>query len=172
MSAISPSPVRVVKERFESKEKLVAAVEKLAGEDLWLDRINAKKGLGRVSNGKLVRLFDLLSLAKKQFGSRAKLIDAILALENKPKDQGYRGKLEHYPLPRLLDLHSATEKRSKRTEAAKAPVAGKPKPKPKPKAAPKKGAAKTAASQASNVAKAKSVKAKAKAKAKAKKKKN
>ena len=164
---MSASPVRVVKERFESKEKLVAAVEKLAGEELWLDRLNSNKGLKRVSNGKLVRLFDLLSLAKNQFGSRDKLIDAILALENRTKDKGYRGKLERYPLPRLLDLHSAAEKRSKRAQAAAAPA---PKPKTKPKAAPKKAASKAQPSDATKASKVKTAKAKAKAKAKKKKK--
>ena len=34
------SPVTVVKERFESKEKLVEAVQKLATADLWLDRVS------------------------------------------------------------------------------------------------------------------------------------
>jgi hypothetical protein len=30
------TPVSLVKERFESKEKLVAAVQKLATQDLWI----------------------------------------------------------------------------------------------------------------------------------------
>jgi hypothetical protein len=42
---MSATPLSVVKERFQSKEKLVAAVEKLATEDLWLGRVNAVKGL-------------------------------------------------------------------------------------------------------------------------------
>ena len=35
------SPVTAVKERFQSKEKLVEAVQKLASADLWLDQVNA-----------------------------------------------------------------------------------------------------------------------------------
>ena len=71
------TPVSQVKERFESKDKLVAAVQKLATAELWSDRVNAAKGLGRVSNAKLVRLHDTLTDAKKRFGSRDKLISSI-----------------------------------------------------------------------------------------------
>ena len=68
------TPVSQVKERFESKEKLVAAVQKLATADLWLDKVSPAKGLARVSNAKLVRLHDSLTDAKKRFGSRDKLV--------------------------------------------------------------------------------------------------
>ena len=50
------SPVTVVKERFQSKEKLVEAVQKLATADLWIERLNADKGLAKVSNQKLIKL--------------------------------------------------------------------------------------------------------------------
>ena len=54
------SPVTVVKERFESKAKLVEAVQKLATADLWVERLNADKGLAKVSNEKLIKLHDVL----------------------------------------------------------------------------------------------------------------
>jgi hypothetical protein len=147
---MSKPPSSAVKERFESKDKLVAAVQKLATADLWIDRVNDTKGLGRVSNAKLLRLHELLTRAGKEFGSRAKLIDAILGLENRAKDQGYKAKLEQYPVPRLLDLHGAAERRKKRadarTEALSKPPAEKPVRKAKPKAAAKpKAKAKAAA---------------------------
>jgi hypothetical protein len=50
------TPLAVVKERFESKEKLVAALEKLATKELWIGRVNDVKGLKRASNKKLIRL--------------------------------------------------------------------------------------------------------------------
>ncbi len=111
------SPVARVKAAFESKEKLVAAVKALAGGDLWIDRVNDVKGLEKVSNAKLLRLHDALSTAKKEFGSRAKLIEAIVKLEKRGKDTGYRTRLETYPVPRLLDMHAAATRRAKRTEA-------------------------------------------------------
>ena len=143
------TPVSQVKERFESKEKLVAAVQKLATAELWSDRVNAAKGLGRVSNAKLVRLHDTLTDAKKRFGSRDKLIDSIVELNKRVKDKGFAAKLAAYPLPQLLDLHAAATRKSKRAEVAakakpaKAEKAAKPKA-AKPAAAKPKAAAKSA----------------------------
>jgi hypothetical protein len=140
------TPLSVTKERFQSKDKLVEAVQKLATEDLWLDRVSSAKGLARISNAKLARLHEVLTLVKRDFGSRAKLIDAILTLEKRAKDTGYKTRLEKFPLPRLLDEHRSASRRSKKSEAK---AAAKPaKPAPKKKAAPKK-ASKKASSSAS-----------------------
>jgi len=139
------TPVSQVKERFESKEKLVAAVQKLATADLWSDRVNSAKGLGRVSNAKLVRLHDTLTDAKKRFGSRDKLVSSIVELNKRVKDKGFASKLEAYPLPQLLDLHAAATRASKRAEvAAKAKPAKVEKAKAAPKTAKPKAAAKAA----------------------------
>lgn len=110
---MAKSPLALVKERFGDKEKLVAAIEKLATKDLWLDRVNASRGLGMISNQKLLRLHAALEDATKRFGTRAKLINAILSLESRTKDQGFQARLEKYPLPRLLDLEAAAQKRKK-----------------------------------------------------------
>jgi hypothetical protein len=138
------TPVSQVKERFESKEKLVAAVQKLATKDLWLDRVSTGKGLGRISNAKLVRLHETLTDAQKRFGSRDKLIASIVELNKRVKDKGYAAKLAAYPLPQLLDLHASVARSSKRAEAAakKAPAKVE-----KPKAA-KKAPAKAASAKA------------------------
>ena len=142
------TPVSQVKERFESKEKLVAAVQKLATAELWSDRVNSAKGLGRVSNAKLVRLHDTLTDAKKRFGSRDKLIGSIVELNKRVKDKGFAAKLAAYPLPQLLDLHAAATRKSKRAEvAAKAKPAKAEKPAKKAVAAKPK-AAKPAAKSA------------------------
>ena len=106
------SPLSVVKEKYGDKQKLVAAVEKLGTDELWLDRVSETKGLARVSNAKLLRLHETLSAVKEKFGSRAKLIDAILASEKRAKDKGYRARLEKYPTPRLYDLQQASAKRA------------------------------------------------------------
>jgi hypothetical protein len=122
------SPVTAVKEQFQSKEKLVEAVQKLATPELWLDRVNSVKGLARVSNQKLLRLQAQLTDAKSRFGSRAKLIDAILDLEKRVKDPGYKTRLEGFPLPRLLDVHGVLAKKAKRATAKKNPAAPKKAP--------------------------------------------
>ena len=102
------SPFAEVKDRFGSKEKLVDAVRDLAGEDLFLDRVNEDKGLERVSNKKLLHLHAVLSEVKERFGTRAKLVDAILEVEGR-KDQGYRDRLERWPTPRLWDWFKSVE---------------------------------------------------------------
>jgi hypothetical protein len=148
-------PLRLVKDSFQSKEKLVEAVQKLATSDLWIDRVSSAKGLGRVANGKLVRLHTILTDAKKRFGSREKLITAILELEKRVKDAGYRTRLEQYPLPRLMDTHAAADRRAskaKKSEAAPKKKAPKKAPaaeaKPAKKAPAKKAPAKKASAKA------------------------
>mgnify|MGYP000918235767 CR=1 FL=1 len=112
------APLALVKERFGEKAKLVEAVRALATEELWLGRTSADrggdKGLEHVSNAKLIRLHDTLSQVKKDFGSRAKLIDAICELEKRSKDEGYKKRLGAWPVPRLYDSYKAAKKRADR----------------------------------------------------------
>ncbi len=131
------NPLAIVKEKFGDKQKLIAAVEAFAKkDDLWVNRINEKKGLAHVSNAKLLRLHETFTSVKEKFGSRDKLVAAILELEKRTKDEGYKTRLMGYPVPRLYDLYQSTSKRH--ASAAKAPKAAKKAAaKPKTKAAPK-----------------------------------
>jgi hypothetical protein len=108
------SPLASVKAKFGAKQKLVEAVKALATEELWLGRTNADRGgdrgLEHVSNAKLLRLHAVLSAVKEKFGTRAKLIDAILETEKRTKDAGLRKRLEAYPVPRLFDLYRVATK--------------------------------------------------------------
>jgi len=120
------SPLAQVKDQFKEKKKLVEAVKALATEDLWLGRTNedrgGDKGLARVSNAKLLRLHATFTEVKKKFGTRAKLIAAILESEKRTKDAGYKTRLEAYPVPRLYDQYRTHEKRAaaaKATQSAK-----------------------------------------------------
>jgi len=114
------SPIQQVKTSFGEKAKLVSAVQALATESLWLDRVNPDKGLAKVSNTKLLRLHAALTRAKDQFGSRDALIGAVLTLGKRGKDDGYKARLAGYPVPRLLDLHDSLSKKSTPAPAAKA----------------------------------------------------
>jgi hypothetical protein len=120
------SPLAQVKDRFGDKAKLVAAVQALATEALWLDRLNSEKGLAKVSNAKLLKLHASLSKAKDEFGSRDKLVDAILTLEKRTSDAGHKTGLANQPLPRLLERHArlnrAAKKAAPAAEAAAAPA--------------------------------------------------
>jgi hypothetical protein len=110
---MSKSPLETVKERFKNKDALVSALKSLASTDLWVDRLNGDKGWDSVSNKKLLHLHDVLSAVKKQFGSRAKLIDAIAATAKRAKDADYKKGLERFPTPRLFEIWKSGEKRSK-----------------------------------------------------------
>jgi len=140
------SPLQAVKERFGDKQKLVDAVKALATSDLWLDRVSDVKGLAKVSNAKLLRLHEMLSGVKKDFGSRAKLIDSILSLEKREKDAGLRGRLETFPTPRLVDLHASAARAAKKAKAAGPKKQAKPAAKKKT-ARSKKAKAKAAAAK-------------------------
>jgi hypothetical protein len=105
------SPLALVKEKFGDKEQLVLALEKLTGDELWVSRTNKDKGLAHVSNAKLLRLFATFTEVKDKFGTRDKLIDAILELEKRTKDAGYRQRLSAWPVPRLYDTYKTTSKR-------------------------------------------------------------
>jgi hypothetical protein len=111
------SPLALVKERFGEKSKLVEAVKGFVNDDLWVARSSAdrggSKGLDHVSNAKLIRLHAVFSEVKEKFGTRAKLIDAIIDAENRTKDTGYRSRLEAWPVPRLYDYYKAAAKRAK-----------------------------------------------------------
>jgi hypothetical protein len=148
------SPLSTVKDKFGDKEKLVAAVKELTSDDLWVSRENKSKGLDHVSNAKLLRLHATFSAVKDKFGTRAKLIDAILELEKRTKDEGYKSRLLKFPVPRLFDMYKSAEKRTNATKKAEAK-----------KAAPRKAAAKKAAPKAPVAKKAATKKAAPKKKA-------
>ena len=118
------SPLAVVKEKFESKDKLVEAVKAFMTDDLWLKRTSADRGKDRgiedVSNQKLLRLHATFSAVKEKFGTRAGLIDAILELEKRAKDAGYKKRLETYPVPRLYDRYQTLKRAADRAAKASA----------------------------------------------------
>lgn len=150
---MAQSPLAALKAKFETKEKLVAELEKFTkSDDLWVGRLNEKKGLAHVSNAKLLRLHATFTAVKEKFGTRAKLIDAIAEIEKRTKDEGFKTRLGNYPVPRLWDMYqSASKRQAAATKAPKKKAAAAPAPK---KAAAKK-AAQTPAQKKTAAAKAK-----------------
>src|SRR5580693_1056442 len=116
------APHAAVKEKFGDKAALVAALEKLTGADLWVSRTNKEKGLAHVSNAKLLRLHATFTEVKEKFGTREKLVDAVLELEKRVKDTGLREKLSGWPVPRLFDAYKSAKKRSTAAAGANAPA--------------------------------------------------
>src|SRR5258708_39058566 len=117
----SKTPLARVKEQFKDKASLVAAVEKLAGTDLWVSRTNAGKGLAHVSNAKLLRLHATFTEVKAKFGTRDKLVGAVLEIEKRAKDTGLLHKLSEWPVPRLWDAYKSAAKRHAPPSGASAP---------------------------------------------------
>jgi hypothetical protein len=156
------TPLALMKEQFGDKAKLVEAVEKLTGEDLWVSRTNSTKGLAHVSNAKLLKLHATFTEVKQKFGTREKLIDAILEIDHRSKDAGLRARLLEWPVPRLFDAYKSAMKRKgvkaappvkAPKEAAKAPAAKAPAAKaPVAKRAAAKAPAKKAAGKTSKPA--------------------
>ena len=107
------SPLATVKERFGDKAGLVKAIEGLATPELWVDRINAGKGLMCVSNRKLLHLHQVLAEVQSQFGSREQLIAGIAELERRSNDADYKRGLESAPTPKLYSQYLAAKKRQK-----------------------------------------------------------
>ena len=137
------SPLAQVKEKHSDKAKLVAAVEKLQ-DGLWLDRTNKNKGLAHVANSKLLRLHHIFSAVKDKFGTRDKLIEAILEAEKRTKDESYKERLAKYPVPRLWDLYRSKTRHSAPVEKrAAAPKAAAKAPAKTKKTATKKSTAGT-----------------------------
>lgn len=109
------SPLAITKERFgddrkAAKAKLVQAV-RTAGADLWVDK-GDESALDRVSNAKLIHLETTFQTIKKEIGSRAKLVDALLDVEKRSKDEGYRSHLEKQSTLRLWDRLRTLKKKA------------------------------------------------------------
>lgn len=154
------SPLGTVKAKFGDKAKLVSELEKFTKDgDLWVSRVNERKGLAHVSNAKLVKLHQTFTAVKEKFGTRAKLIDAIAEVEKRSKDEGYKTRLGAFPVPRLWDLYQSVSKRAaakdkpiKKASAAKKAAAADLATK---KAAAKKAAVAVAAKKTAAAAKKK-----------------
>src|ERR1700744_1605592 len=103
----SKTPLAVMKEKFGEKAQLVEAVEAFTGDEMWVARTNKDKGLAHVSNAKLLRLHATFTEVKQKFGTREKLIEAILEIEKRAKDAGYKQHLLAWPVPRLYDAYKS-----------------------------------------------------------------
>jgi len=112
------TPLAIVKDKFGEKAKLVEAIEKLTNDGLWLSRSSEGKGLAHVSNSKLLRLHATFTEVKEKFGTREKLVDAVLEAEKRVKDTGLRQKLSEWPVPRLFDAYRSAQKRARASKPA------------------------------------------------------
>jgi hypothetical protein len=101
------SPLQTIKRDFNSKkdlvDKLVGAVERFEDEDDAAFRSR----LMSVSNKKLLRLHATSQRVASEFGTKEKLVDAIVTLKFSKSNDDFKTKLMGYRIGRLLDLHSS-----------------------------------------------------------------
>ena len=113
------TPLQKINDRFGSKEKLVSELKSMFDKgDLFIERLNAEKGLASVANAKLLKLYDTAQVVKEKFGTREKLIADLLDKLGRTKDVGLKERFENWGLPRLWDYHKSLSKKLKK-EAAK-----------------------------------------------------
>ena len=141
---MAKSPAQIVKDKFGDKQKLVDAVKAFVTDELWVSRENKDKGLAHVSNAKLLRLHSIFTTVKEKFGTRGKLIDAVVEAAGRTKDAGYRTRMDGWPVPRLFDAYKSLTKKSAKPAEKKAEKKAAA-PSPAPEAKPAKKAAKPAA---------------------------
>lgn len=106
------TPLAEVKERFGSKENLVKELRQLFDKtDLFENRLNPDKGLARVANAKLLKLYSVANEVKERFSTRAKLTEDLLKLLGRQKDEQYKSSLDGWGLPRLWDYYKRIAKK-------------------------------------------------------------
>jgi hypothetical protein len=101
------NPLQTVSEKFGSKDKLVSELLSLIKRSADLSKDEFKKTLLAQSNRKLLVLHQRETDVKDRFGSKTKLVDALVSAKmgkNKIEDRGYRSHLEHRTNGQLLDM--------------------------------------------------------------------
>jgi hypothetical protein len=106
------TPLTKVNDEFGGKEKLVDAIVAVLerGDE---DKDALRRRLLAASNTKLLRLHGVAA-AVKEHGGKAKLIESILKLSNRSKDEGYKARLSAYTPARLLDIYGTMDRAQKR----------------------------------------------------------
>lgn len=100
------TPLQQVKEQFGSKEALAKKLIPLLDRREDEDAEEFERRVATASNKQLLRLWASEEAVKTRFGSKDKLVDAIVKARFDGKDNAdYRAKITNYSKTRLLDLH-------------------------------------------------------------------
>ena len=114
-------PLSLVKEQFGTKEQLVDALTALpegvlargSGDD---DKDAFRTRLLTAANSKLLRLHQVGRAVADRWGSKDKLVDALLTMQRRNKDENYRTKLGTLSLGKLYDQFQSMERAVKRAQ--------------------------------------------------------
>ena len=100
------TPLQLVKDEFGSKEALAKKLIPLLDRREDEDQDDFERRIKTASNKQLLRLWQAEQSVKERFGSKEKLVDAIVKGRFDGKDNAdYRAKIAPYAKTRLLDLH-------------------------------------------------------------------
>ena len=98
------TPLHTVKEKFGSKEQLVGQLVGLVQGQEGETETELNDRLMRVSNRKLLVLHERENALKSQFGSRDKLVSALVEKQLGRSDADLQAKLSDYSTGRLLSM--------------------------------------------------------------------
>lgn len=110
------SPMTQVKEKFETKEKLVDEIVSLLKPPRG-EREELRERLGVQSNSNLLRLHNTASQISEKFGTKDALVEKILEFMKHPKDEDRKERLLGYGPGRLMDMYKKWEKRAEPAQA-------------------------------------------------------
>lgn len=109
------TPVAEARDRFGSKEALAKIVLSQLEKPEAESKEDFERRIMTLSNRKLLKLNAAHEDMLKRFGSRAALIDAVVALVCTGKvDTVYKASLEKMRTAPLLDLHKSLARRAKK----------------------------------------------------------
>ncbi len=106
------SPLAQVKEEFGSKQELVSRLKPLLERNEGESDEAFDLRINTTSNRKLLRLWATEHAVKDGFGSREKLVDAIVQLKFGKSNADFAARLGTYSKARLLDLHRALSQKA------------------------------------------------------------
>jgi hypothetical protein len=98
------TPLQEVNKRFGSKEKLAKKLAPLLERPEDVEKGEFEQQISTASNKQLLRLHRVHETIKKRYGSKEKLVDAIVAKKFPKGNADYKAKLLTHRPTRLLDL--------------------------------------------------------------------
>ncbi len=118
--SVKKSPLMRVKDQFGTKEKLVDALVALPAQVIERgeeDKEAYHKRMMAAANSKLLRLYQTGKAVAERWGSKEALVDALLQLQSRGKDQDYKTKLSTQTVGKLYDRFQSMERAHKRAQA-------------------------------------------------------
>jgi hypothetical protein len=109
---MTKSPLKTVKEKYGSKEALVAAAVKVLAPAAGESSEAFAKRLKLVANAKLLHLVQVGEKVKA-LGGKDALVQKVADLRRQGKDKDYVAKLANAPMSTLLDLYTVATKKQK-----------------------------------------------------------